>query len=179
MSCKQHCYSIEKLIVTKNLNINNCIAIGSDNACIMVGINNGVYSKLKQENPSLILMRCVCHSMQRAMSYASAECLPRNLEYLISETPNWFGKSSVRQCQYSELYNAINDGSQSMKIPSDCQTRRLFIQTDIENIIAQWSELRAHFKIARLSEKCLTFKLLFQMYSDEKNLAVFLFCNQS
>ena len=29
---------------TNNLNINNCIAIGTDNASVMVGINNGVYS---------------------------------------------------------------------------------------------------------------------------------------
>ena len=35
-------------------------------------------------------MRCVCHSIQLAMSYASAECLLRNLEYLIAETHNWF-----------------------------------------------------------------------------------------
>ena len=58
----------------------------------MVGINNGVCSKLKQENPSSILMRCVCHSIQLAMSYASAERLPRNLEYLIAKTHNWFEK---------------------------------------------------------------------------------------
>ena len=76
--------ALKKLLVTKNLSINNCIAIGTDNSSDPVGINNGVYSKLKQENPSLILMRCVCHSMQLAMSYASAECLPRNLEYLIA-----------------------------------------------------------------------------------------------
>ena len=58
----------------------------------MVGINDGVYSKLKQDNPSLLLMRCVCHSIQLAMSYASAECLPINLEYLIAETNNCFAK---------------------------------------------------------------------------------------
>ena len=76
------------MLLTKNLNINNFIAIGTDNASVMVGINNAIYSKLKQENPFLILMRCVCHSIQLAMSYASAECLPMNLEYLIAITHN-------------------------------------------------------------------------------------------
>ena len=99
------------MLATKNLNVNNCIAIGTDNASVMVGINNGVYSRLKQENPSLILMKCVCYFIQHTMSYASAECLPMNLEYLIAETHNWFAKSSVRQYQYNELCNAINDGS--------------------------------------------------------------------
>ena len=74
---------------SKNLNINNCIAMENDNASVMVAINNGAYAKLKQENPSLMLLRRVCHSIQLAMSYASAECLPRKWEYLIAETYNW------------------------------------------------------------------------------------------
>ena len=78
--------ALKKLLVTKNLNINNCIVIGTDNASVMVGINNGVYSNLKQDNPSLILMRCVRHSIQLAMPNASVECLTRNLEYLIAVT---------------------------------------------------------------------------------------------
>ena len=89
-----------KLLATKNLSIDNCIAIGTDNASVMAGINNGVYCKLKQENSSSILMSCVCNSIQHAMSYASAECLPRNLEYLIAENHNWLTKLTVRQYQY-------------------------------------------------------------------------------
>ena len=140
MRCKQHCYSIvaalKFFLVTRNLNINNCIEMRTDNASVMVGSNNGVYSKLKQENPTLILMWCVCHSILLAMSYVSAECLPRNLEYLIAETHNWFAKSSVRQYKYNELYKAIIDGSQAMKFPSGCKTRWMSIQPAVENIIA-------------------------------------------
>ena len=43
---------------------------------------------LKNKNQSLILIMCVCHSIQLAMSYASAECLPRKLEDLFSEIYN-------------------------------------------------------------------------------------------
>ena len=32
-----------------NLDLTKLIAIGTDNASVMVGINNGVYHKLKQE----------------------------------------------------------------------------------------------------------------------------------
>ena len=120
--------ALKKLLVTKNLNINNCISMGIDNASVMVGINNGVYSKLKQENSSSISLRSVCHSIPLAVSYASAECLPRNLEYLIAEAHNWFAKSSVREYQYSELYEAISDGPHTMKIPPHCKTSWLSIQ---------------------------------------------------
>ena len=80
---------LQKILVTMNVDINNCITIGTDNASVMVGINKGVYYNLKQDNPSLILMRFVRHSMQLAMYSASAECLPRNLVYLIAKTHNW------------------------------------------------------------------------------------------
>jgi hypothetical protein len=68
-----------------NLNISLMQGLGTDNASVMVGINNGVYQILKTHNPSLILIRCICHSMQLAISSASKE-LPRNLEFLIRET---------------------------------------------------------------------------------------------
>ena len=82
--------ALKQLLISKKVNINNCIAMGTDNASVMVGVNNGVYTKFKREYPHLTLMRCVCHSIQLAMSYASAECLPRNIEFLIAETHNWF-----------------------------------------------------------------------------------------
>lgn len=56
--------------------IKNMIGIGSDNASVMVGINNGVYAMLKEDNPNLILIRYICHSLQLATSYACAETIP-------------------------------------------------------------------------------------------------------
>lgn len=99
------------------LNIQNLRGIGTDNASVMVGINNGVYAKLKEEVPHLILIRCVCHSLQLAVSHATAQILPRHLEFLIQETYNWFSKSAIRQSTYENLYKAINDGQEPLKIP--------------------------------------------------------------
>ena len=59
--------------------------MGTDNASVMVGINNGVNSNLKQGSHSLILMRSVCHFIKLAISHASAECLLRNWQYLITK----------------------------------------------------------------------------------------------
>jgi len=39
------------------------IGLRSDNASVMVGINNGVHAILKEDNPNLILIRCICHSL--------------------------------------------------------------------------------------------------------------------
>ena len=62
-----------------------------------------------------------------------------------------------------------------MKIPSDSKTRWLSIQPAVDRIVFQWLELKTHFQIVRQSEKCYTAELLFQMYCNEKNLAILLF----
>ena len=48
-------------LTSKNLNLNNLLAIGTDNASVMVGVNDGVYQKLKNEISDLILIKCTCH----------------------------------------------------------------------------------------------------------------------
>lgn len=92
--------ALKKTLEEMKLDLQNLIAIGTDNASVMVGINNGVYAKLKAEVPSLILIRCLCHSLQLAVSHAMTDTLPRNLDFLIHETYNWFSKSATRQIKY-------------------------------------------------------------------------------
>lgn len=178
-SCNaEHIVSGIKIVLNSNkLKLMNLVAIGTDNANVMVGINNGVYAKLKAEIPSLILIRCVCHSIQLAVSQASAECLPRSLNFMIVETHKWFSHSPVRQIQYKNLFQTLNSGSLPLKIPRDCQTRWLSIQPAVQRILEQWLELKTHFQVTRLSEKCYTAEILYEMYSDEKNLAYLLFLN--
>lgn len=89
--------ALKKTLEEHEFDLHNLIGIGTENASVMVGINNGVYQKLKEEIPSLMVVRCVCHSLQLAMSQASSRTLPRNLEFLVSETCNWFARSSSRQ----------------------------------------------------------------------------------
>ena len=98
--------AIKNLLKTTNLKLSNLITIGTDNARVMTGINNGVYAKLKIEVPSLILIRCICHLIQLATSHASAKALPKILNFIIAETHKWFAYSTVRQSKYRNLYKA-------------------------------------------------------------------------
>jgi len=107
------------------LDIKNVIGIGTDNASVMVGINNGVHKILKEKIPQLILIRCVFHSLQLATSYACSETMPRNLEYLISETYNWFSKSTLRKQAYRHIFKVMNDDHEPLKIVQACNTRWL------------------------------------------------------
>ncbi|XP_045123965.1 uncharacterized protein LOC123511927 [Portunus trituberculatus] len=151
------------------------IGIGTDNASVMVGINNGVYKQLKEEVPSLVHIRCICHSVQLAVSHASSVTLPRNLEFLVSETYNWFARSSTRQMAYKDLFKLINDGHEPLKIVQACHTRWLSIASAVQRICDQWLELKTHFSLTKASENCYTSEMLHAMYSDEFSHAYMIF----
>uniref|UniRef100_A0A915K112 HAT C-terminal dimerisation domain-containing protein n=1 Tax=Romanomermis culicivorax TaxID=13658 RepID=A0A915K112_ROMCU len=93
---------ILKLLEIDKLNMENLVGIGVDNANVMVGQHNSVYSKLKEKQPKLILMRCVCHSLTLAASKA-VEKLPTELEALIEQTYCWFSHSAKRQGTYQQI----------------------------------------------------------------------------
>jgi hypothetical protein len=167
--------AILNILKKYNLKIKNLKGIGTDNASVMTGINNGVYTKLKEFSPNLILIRCVCHSLQLAVSAAAKEFLPTNLEFLIRETYNWFAHSSLRQQAYKQFFNLINEGENPLKITQSCATRWLSIETAVSRIFNQWLELKTHFGIAREKEKCYTAQILYDMYNDDSNYAYLCF----
>ena len=171
---------LKLLLAEMKLNLQNLLAIGTDNASVMVGVNNGVYAKLKVKLPHLILTKCLCHLFQLAVSQASRETLPKELEFLIAETNQWFSHSFRRQQLCKQLYQTINDGANPLKIPKNCATRWLSIHHAVERVVQQWLELKIHFGIVRNSEDDYTSEMLYQMYADEKHLSYiyscYLFC---
>lgn len=113
--------AVKEVVQEFRLDLKNMRGLGTDNATVMTGrcfylgyiilkilawykncelkkilcvagINTGVYQRLKVDIPHLILIRCVCHSIQLAVSESVKETLPKNLEFLISETYAWFSK---------------------------------------------------------------------------------------
>lgn len=110
----------------------------------MTGVNKRVITKLKEVNPNIIIMRCVCHSIQLAASAVTKE-FPGILNFLICETYDWFSRSSSRQLTYKWLCNTINDGHDPLKITQISNARWLSVQTAVTRIYNQWLELKTHF----------------------------------
>ncbi|XP_051173505.1 uncharacterized protein LOC127289558 [Leptopilina boulardi] len=163
--------AVKNALTNFKLPVKNLKGIGTDNASTMVGVHNGIYERLKRELnlPNLILIRCVCHSIQLAVSEASKKALPRNIEFLIRETYKWFSKSSNRRHEYKTIYKLINDDESPLQIPKMANTRWLSIEPAVSRILDQWVELKTHFQIARLNENCYTAEILFAMYNDSVN----------
>lgn len=169
------CNALKRSLENNGLELNNLIALGTDNASVMTGVNNGVYAKLKKDVPHLILIRCVCHSLQLAVSHATSVHLPKSLEFLIRETYNWFSHSAVRQTKYKAIYGLINDGMVPLKLVQLSQTRWMSIERAVERILQQWVELKLHFELCKHQEKCYTAEQLYLMFCDKKNYVFLIF----
>ena len=128
------------------------LGIGTDNASVMTGVNNGVHKVLKEEYglKDLVLIRCVCHSLQLAVSHASNDTLPRSVEYLVRETYNWFSVSPKRREAYKAIYETINCGEKPLLITKVCATRWLSIEPAVSRILDQWEVLKLHFALKRV-----------------------------
>ncbi|KAL0859773.1 hypothetical protein ABMA27_010129 [Loxostege sticticalis] len=166
--------AVKKTLLAYGLDIKKLCGIGVDNASVMTGVHNGVYQKLKLDVPHLIMIKCSCHSIQLAVSHASAEHLPRHLEFLVQETYNWFSKSSNRQNEYRNLYLTIND-EEPLKITQACATRWLSIEPAVKKILDQWIELKLHFQLTRNTEKCFSAETLYNLYQNPTNEAYLLY----
>lgn len=164
----QHITAALKSVVAEfGLDLQKCSGIGTDNASVMVGRTSGVYARLKREVPHLILVPCVCHSLQLAISEVCKQFLPAQVEFLVAETFNWFSRSTSRQQLYTQIYNTINDGHDPLKIVRACQTRWLSVETAVTRILDQWLELKTHFEIVRVSDNCFVASQLCDFYKDE------------
>lgn len=160
-----------KLLNKVGVDPQKLLGIEVDNASVNTGVSIGVCELL----PHLVMIRCVCHSLQLALSYSVGERLPRALDYMISEIYNWFGHSCKRKILYARLYESLNDGETPLQISRVCDTRWISLETAVTRILGQWKELRLHFEIARSSEKCYSAETLYGMYNDPVNKLYCLF----
>ena len=111
-------HSVLALLETCGLKKEKLLGIGTVNASVMTGVNNGVHKVLREECglKELVVIRCVCHSLQLAVSHASKDTVPRSVEYLVRETYNWFSVSPKRRVSYRAIYETINCGEKPLQI---------------------------------------------------------------
>ncbi|XP_052132255.1 uncharacterized protein LOC127751952 [Frankliniella occidentalis] len=70
-------------LTTIGLKLNRLLGLGTDRGANLCGCNHSLYTLLKKIHcPWLMLVRCTCHSLDKAASYASKE-LPDTLEFLL------------------------------------------------------------------------------------------------
>lgn len=64
-------YNSAKLLLNeKNIPVQNIIGFGSDNCSSMMGTKNGFQKNVKDDEPSVFIMGCICHSFVLSASHA-------------------------------------------------------------------------------------------------------------
>lgn len=90
------------------LPLKNLTSLGTDGAANLCGKNHSLFTLLRDRDlPQLLLMKCICHSVDKCSSKACAE-IPCSLEFLIRESKNWFAHSYSRKETYADLYKVRN-----------------------------------------------------------------------
>lgn len=146
---------------SKNGKVGTC----ASNLC---GKNNSVISTLRKEVPHLILVKCICHSLHLCAEKAT-HCLPDEIEFLVSETVNWFSRSTIRRSKYKTIFKLINNDNDPLKLTKLSQTRWLSRYEAINKIVNQYLELKTNFNIAAFCEKCHITTLLSNLYENNFN----------
>lgn len=72
------------------------MAIGTDAASNLCGVNHSLFTLLKEEIPQLMLLKCTCRSIHLCVSKAATE-LPSCLDFLAREVYSWFSCSPLRK----------------------------------------------------------------------------------
>lgn len=80
----------------------NMIGFGTDGCSVMMGINNYVASRFRNDCPGLVVIKYVCHSAHLCASEACKH-LPRKCKDLAREVYNFFKCSSKRQSEFKQF----------------------------------------------------------------------------
>ncbi|XP_076049704.1 uncharacterized protein LOC143030440 [Oratosquilla oratoria] len=145
-------FTVIKAAVTNlGLELGNCIGFANDGASVMTGVDNSVWTRIQQESPDCVQVKCICHSLALCVKHAF-EKLPSCLGFLISEIPKWFSKSTVRRAAYKQLFSIMDPTEErkgtSLPFQQASQTRWLARGKVMYSILMNWEELKAYFMCA-------------------------------
>ena len=148
------------------------IGFGADGCSVMMGINNSVASRFRNDCPGLVVIKCVCHSAHLCASEACKH-LPRKCEDLAREVYNFFKCSSKRQSEFKQFQAFCELKPHKLLHPS--QTRWLSLVAVVQRMLEQWEALKLFFSDMWLAEKLVAAESSFNSLHDPFVKLYFLF----
>ena len=139
--------AVKKIVEDAGLDLTKCIGLASDGAANMVGCKNSVWSRMKQECPDIVLVKCICHSLALCAQY-SFNCLPSSLAFLLSEIPSWFARSTLRRKEYEDLTKKMDEQEKNYKIFNFSQKASTIVDLEQTRKLKSISIKLTHQKIS-------------------------------
>ncbi|VDI37058.1 Hypothetical predicted protein [Mytilus galloprovincialis] len=129
------------------LDVSKLTGFSSDGASVMVGKRTGVATRLREKNPCLINIHCVCHKL--ALSCADSNesiSFIKNMEIILRQLWQLFENSPKKMAIYlktqKELKN-ITMGDKAQKVVSKrlkkaCRTRWLSLESSVKAVFSEY-----------------------------------------
>ncbi|XP_041358912.1 uncharacterized protein LOC121375499 isoform X1 [Gigantopelta aegis] len=96
--------TIDKCFTDRGLDWINLVAYCSDNASVMIGQHNSVLSRIRQKQPNVFDMGCICH-LTNLVIKAALKKLLLSLDHMLVEIYSHFLVSAKR----TELYKSFQE----------------------------------------------------------------------
>lgn len=140
---------IDEKMKLYDINWSKCVAFSSDNASVMIGKNNSIYTRIGDSNPDVYPVGCACH-LAHLCAKKVANQLSVNVEQLVIDLYYHFDKSSKRK-EIFQSYQVFCD-VETRKILKHSSTRWLSLMKCIDRVLRQYDTLKSYFSSC-LSEK--------------------------
>lgn len=159
-------------MISHEIPLSNITGLCTDGVNTMVGQYNSFASRLLEDVPDAITIKCICHS---AAIIANNACLmlPRAPEELIRQIGTYISGSSKRCSQLGDFQEIFYEEKRKILRTSD--TRWLSRQKCIERILLNWNALFEYFKFALNQDKLKSAELIYNELSNECTKAYLLF----
>lgn len=144
----------------------NIVAVACDNASVMLGKNESFAQKLKNENPDILMLNCICHSSALVANKA-CENLMKICDESIRGIIAYVNGSPKRAAKYKEFQCFF--GIKENKLLKLARTRWLSLYFCIERILENWIPLQNFLLLEEVELKSQTAAKLREFLSDIKN----------
>lgn len=134
------------------ISLQNWVGFCSDTTSVMMGPNNSVAQLIKKNHPTVIVVKCSCHSIHLVASYACQK-LSNSLEDLCRTIFNHFKRSPKRQRELIQFQRFLNSDQFPHKILAPGQTRWLSLQSCVRRILENWEALKNYWEILVFEDK--------------------------
>ncbi|XP_055535505.1 uncharacterized protein LOC129724543 [Wyeomyia smithii] len=144
---------------------NQLIGYAADGANNMTGHDKSLSALLKRDVPSLLILKCTCHSIALCSSYACKH-VPDNIEQLCREIYNYLSNSPMRTSRFEEIQVLLEYKPVKMLHPS--ATRWLSLEAVVRRLLDRYEALQIYFGLLVNAERNETVKVrfIFDMLND-------------
>ncbi|XP_033744260.1 zinc finger BED domain-containing protein 5-like [Pecten maximus] len=133
---------LNEIFIENEIPWKNCISFMSDNCSVMTGRNNSVISRIREVQPDIFDLGCICH-LANLCTVAAVKSLPLPVEDLLIYVYYHFHHSAKRKEQYKEFMDFLDvDPS---KILKHCATRWLSLFRAVDRLLHHWPALKSFF----------------------------------